>query len=92
MSVLVLNGSPKKNGAVSAITNRFIAGVQDKGQEIIQYDIGTNPLPPLQIDDQGNFLDDDSRSNQIFQSIKESPLVVFTTPMYFFGMSAQMKA
>ena len=92
MSVLVLNGSPKKNGAVSAITNRFIAGVQDNGQESIQYDIGTNPLPPLQIDDQGNFLDDDSRSNQIFQSIKESPLVVFTTPMYFFGMSAQMKA
>lgn len=92
MSVLVLNGSPMKNGAVDAITNQFIAGVKDKGQEIVQYDIGTEPLPPLQIDDQGNFIHDDLRTQQIFQAIKDASLVVFTTPMYFFGMSAQMKA
>ena len=92
VSVLIINGSPMKNGPVAAITNKFIAGVQDAGQDIIQYEIGTDPLPPWQTDDQGHFTPDDQRADKILQAIKSSSLVAFTTPMYFFGMSAQMKA
>ncbi|KRN58417.1 NAD(P)H-dependent oxidoreductase [Limosilactobacillus secaliphilus] len=92
MNLLVIKGSPQKDGAATAITNKLIDGAQDGGQTITQYDAGTDPVPTLTTDGDGNFLPDDERLKKLLAELRAADIIVFSTPMYFFGMSAQMKA
>ncbi|HIX34970.1 MAG TPA: NAD(P)H-dependent oxidoreductase [Candidatus Limosilactobacillus merdigallinarum] len=92
MNLLVIKGSPQKDGAAAAITNKLIDGAQDGGQKITQYDAGTDPVPPLTVDSNGNFVPDDDRLKELLAELLAADIVVFSTPMYFFGMSAQMKS
>lgn len=92
MNLLVIKGSPQKDGATTAITNKLIDGAQDGGQTITQYEAGTDPVPPLIADDNGDFAPDNDRLKELLKELKSADIVVFSTPMFFFGMSAQMKA
>lgn len=90
--MLIINGSPLKDGAVRAITRKFSAGAQEAGQEVIQFDAGTDPLPMLKTDAEGSFTNDDQRVDDLKSEMMKADIIVFTTPLYFFGMSSQMKA
>ena len=89
--MLIINGSPLKNGAVHAITNRFSDGAQDAGQQVIQFDAGLDPLPMLSVDSNNQFQIDNARLNQLKSDMVKANTIVFSTPLYLFGMSAQMK-
>ncbi|WP_251546190.1 flavodoxin family protein [Limosilactobacillus caecicola] len=89
--MLIINGSPRKNGAVRAITDQFSTGAQEAGQEVTQFDVGVNPLPMLSVDQENNFQLTDQRLDQLKQAMSLADTIVFTTPLYLFGMSAQMK-
>lgn len=90
--MLIINGSPLKNGAVQAITKKFSAGAQEAGQEVIQFNAGSNPLPMLSVDSDNHFQLKDKRLNELKSEMMKADTIVFTTPLYLFGMSAQMKA
>ena len=90
--MLIINGSPMKNGAVRAITKRFSAGAQEAGQEVIQFNAGSDPLPMLSVDSEDNFQLTNDRLAKLKNEMVKADTIVFTTPLYLFGMSAQMKA
>lgn len=92
MRMLIINGSPMKNGAVRAITKRFSAGAQEAGQEVIQFNAGSDPLPMLSVDSEDNFQLTNDRLAKLKNEMVKADTIVFTTPLYLFGMSAQMKA
>lgn len=89
--MLIINGSPLRDGAVRAITNKFSAGAQEAGQEIVQFNAGTDPLPMLSADGDDHFQFNNDRLDQLKQEMMKADTIVFTTPLYMFGMSAQMK-
>lgn len=91
MRMLIINGSPIKDGAVRAITSRFSAGAQEAGQEVIQFNAGSNPLPMLSVDHDQKFKLTNQRLTDLKNEMVKADTIVFTTPLYFFGMSAQMK-
>lgn len=92
MHMLIINGSPLKNGAVRAITRKFSAGAQEAGQEVSQFNAGLEPLPMLQVDSDDHFKFTDQRLDELKAAMIKADTIVFTTPLYLFGMSAQMKA
>lgn len=95
MKILVLTGSPRKNGNSSTLAEHFIKGATESGHEVIRFDAALkNVHACIACNKCGMngpcvFKDD-------FEFVREhlipADLVAFATPMYYFGISSQLKA
>ncbi len=97
MKVLVFNGSPRgERSNTIQITGAFLSGFPE-GTEIRQVDVYRSDIRPCR----GCFscwgkneghcvIDDDMQA--IYGWIRESDTIIFSFPLYFFGMPSQMKA
>ncbi len=95
MNILVLTGSPRKNGNSASLASHFIQGAEEAGHTVYRFDAGLKNVHPCTacnscgMDGPCVFQDD-------FQFVREhiisSDLVAFATPMYYFGFSSQLKA
>ena len=95
MKILVITGSPRKNGNSNTLADNFIKGAKENGHNVIRFDSAfKNVHPCIACNKCG--MDGDCVYNDDFNFIKEnivdSDMVVFATPMYYFGISAQLKA
>lgn len=94
MKIVVLTGSPRRNGNSAYLADRFIQGAQEKGHEIYRFDCAFRQVEPCRacnrcgMDGPCIFNDDFS---ELRPHLIEADMVVFATPMYYFGISAQMK-
>jgi multimeric flavodoxin WrbA len=95
MKILVLTGSPRKNGNSATLADHFIKGAKEAGHEVVRFDAAFKKVHPcIACNSCGMngpcvFKDD-------FEFVREhiigADCVVFATPMYYFGISAQLKA
>ncbi len=95
MKILVLTGSPRKNGNSAALAAQFIKGAEEAGHTVTRFDAAFKNVHPCTacnscgMDGPCVFQDD-------FQFVREhiipADLVAFATPMYYFGFSSQLKA
>ncbi len=95
MRISVLMGSPNTDGSTAMLTESFVRGAEEKGHECIVLNIcGMEVLPckgcvccgyegPCVIEDD---------NAKIRSAILSSDMVVFASPLYYFGFSAQMKS
>ena len=95
MKILVITGSPRKNGNSNTLADNFIKGAEEKGHSVVRFDSAfKNVHPCIACNKCG--MNGDCVFNDDFNFIKEnivnSDMVVFATPMYYFGISAQIKA
>ena len=94
MQITVIEGSPHIKGASSAIAQRFVDGATEAGHivdvvEVVRLKVGAcracnacgTSGPCIQQDDMSG----------IRSKIMSSDMVVFVTPVYFCGFSAQLK-
>ena len=95
MKITVITGSPRKNGTSNYMADEFIRGAKENGHEIYRFDsayadikncIGCNACgmgskPCIHKDD---FV-------ELREHLLNSDLIVFVTPMYYFGMSSTLK-
>lgn len=94
MKILVLTGSPRKNGNSNTLADNFIKGATEAGHEIVRFDAAQKDVHPCiacnVCDMNGScvFKDD---FEFVRKHIVEADMVVFATPMYYFGFSAQLK-
>ncbi len=95
MKILVITGSPRKNGNSNTLADNFIKGAKEKGHNIVRFDSAFKNVHPCVACNKCG-MDGDCVFNDDFNYIKEnivdSDMVVFATPMYYFGISAQLKA
>lgn len=95
MKILVLTGSPHKNGTSSHLADQFIKGAEEKGHEVIRYDAASLNLKGCLGCKYCRKHDDMCVHHDIMDKINkeliESDMVVFVTPLFFMGMSAQLK-
>lgn len=95
MKILVITGSPRKNGNSATLADHFIKGAKEVGHEVVRFDAAFRKVHPcIACNSCGMngpcvFKDD-------FEFVREhiigADCVVFATPMYYFGISAQLKA
>lgn len=95
-NIVILNGSPRKNGNTSALVQAFTEGAQSAGHTVTDFfldkmDIhgckgcfgghSSRECPCVQRDDMA----------QIYPAVKDSDVVVLATPLYYWNMSGQLR-
>ena len=95
MKILVITGSPRKNGNSNTLADNFIKGAQEAGHSVVRFDSAFKNVHPCiacnkcGMKGQCVFKDD-------FEFVKENIIdadaVVFFFFFYYFGISAQIKA
>ena len=94
--IIVLNGSPRKNGNTSALVKAFREGAESAGHSVTEFWLegmkingcrgccagGKNPESPcVQKDDM----------EKIYPAYKEADVVVLASPLYYWTISGQLK-
>ena len=94
MKVLVLAGSPHKNGTSNTLVNEFIKGAKDSGKEVEVIDLAKANLHPCLGCDycgmDGDCCQKDD-GNMILNKILEADSILFASPVYYYNVSAQLK-
>lgn len=95
MKILVITGSPRKNGNSNTLADNFIKGAEAAGHIVARFDSAFKTVHPcIACDKCGTsgecvFKDD---FEFVKNNIIDADAVVFATPMYYFGISAQIKS
>ena len=94
--IVVLNGSPRKNGNTAALVRAFTEGAESAGHTVTEFfldrmDIhgckgcfgghSSRPCPCVQQDDM----------DQIYPAVKECGVVVLASPLYYWNLSGQIR-
>ncbi len=94
MDVVVLMGSPNRRGSTSMLAERFAEGARESGHTVriidtAHADVSTcTGCVPCGYD--GPCVQKDDMEG-IRKEILQADMIVFATPLYYFGMSAQLK-
>lgn len=94
--IVILNGSPRKNGNTSMLVKAFTEGAESAGNTVTEFFLdemnihgckgcfgGNSSLecPCVQKDDMA----------QIYPAVKECDMVVLASPLYYWNMSGQIR-
>jgi multimeric flavodoxin WrbA len=97
MKIVVINSSPHpKNESTSIyLADRFTAGAQSAGHEVFTFDAANEDTHPCRGCDKcgmdGPCIFSDAIETSLMPKMLEADLIVLVTPLYYFGMSAQLK-
>lgn len=94
MRIVVLEGSPNKNGSSNMLAEGFIRGAEESGHTVTVIDAAHADLHPctgcVACGYEGPCVQKDDM--EIFRrEILDADMMVFVTPLYYYGMSAQLK-
>ena len=95
MKILVLQGSPNANGSTAILAREFAVGAREAGHDVDIVNVASLDVAPCtgcvacgyggpcaQYDD----------FDELREQILASDMLVFATPLYYYGMTAQLKA
>lgn len=95
MKIVILRGNPCKNGSSNFLADSFIRGAVENGHEIMDIDVAYADIHPCTgckacgFNGKPCVLNDGMA--EIETQILLADMLVFATPLYYFGMSAQLK-
>jgi multimeric flavodoxin WrbA len=93
--ILVLVGSPRKGGNTELLADAFLEGARESGNAVTKYCLRGKTIMPC-VDCQycythsGCALMDGM--DEVYKLLSETDLLVFASPVYFWGFPAQLKA
>lgn len=94
--IVILNGSPRRNGNTSALVEAFVRGAESVGNEVTEFFLdrmeihgckgcfgghSSQACPCVQKDDM----------DKIYPAVRESEVIVLATPLYYWNMSGQIR-
>lgn len=94
--IVILNGSPRKNGNTSSLTAQFKKGAESVGNQVTEFHLGRMKIngclgcwnggsdedcPCIQKDDM----------TKVYPVYKEADVVVLASPLYYWFISGQLK-
>jgi multimeric flavodoxin WrbA len=94
MKTVILFGSPRRDGNTMKLTAAFTSRLKQRGHSVRMLYLNDMNIRPCQgcyscLDNGACKINDDMKDIRKF--IMESDLIVFATPLYWFGPSAQLK-
>ena len=94
MKITILFGSPNRKGSTNIIVENFVRGATEAGHECEVFDVCHMNIHPctgcVACGYEGPCVQKDD-IEQIRTKLLASDMVVFATPLYYYGMSAQLK-
>ena len=94
--IVVITGSPRKDGNSFAMTDAFIKAAEAKGHTVTRFDAAMKNVGGCRACETcfktGKACSFDDDFNTIAPAILEADAVVFTTPVYWYSIPAQIKA
>lgn len=93
-NIQIFIGSPRKKGNTSYLVQKFINSLSGKLQAEINflYDLNIQPCTDCRNCKKGNLVCTVQDEMQgLYEKIDQSDVLIFATPIYWFGPSAQMK-
>lgn len=92
--VLVISTSPRKGGNSDTLADFFIQGAQEQGHAVEKVTLFDKQIGFCKgcltcQSTQKCIIQDDA--NAIIEKMKEADVLVFATPIYYYGLSGQMK-
>lgn len=96
MKILVLTGSPHKNGTTSLLTDEFCSGALESGHEITRIDTAKLRINPCLgcnhcRKNEGKCVHEYDDMIEIIIHLLNADAVVLVSPLYYFGITAQLK-
>ena len=95
MKIIILMGSPNKNGSTRILVDSFVKGATESGHDCEIIDVCHANIHPcigcVRCGYEGPCVQKDD-VEQIRGKLLASDMVVFATPLYYYGMTAQLKA
>lgn len=97
MKIVVITSSPHPHDESTSIylADRFTKGAEATEHEVFTFDAANSETHPCRGCDQchmdGPCIFKDDIENTLMPKMLEADLLVLTTPLYYFGMSAQLK-
>ena len=95
MHIVVLTGSPHKQGTTAFLADRFVEGTQKGGHTVFRFDAAFRCVHPClgcencQSGAQPCVFQDDMQ--MLYPELKKADMVVFVSPLYYHGMSSQIR-
>lgn len=93
--IVVITGSPRKNGNSFAMTEAFIKAAETKGHTVTRFDAAMKNLGGCHACETcyktGKAYSFDDDFNTLAPAILEADAVVFTMPVYWYSIPAQIK-
>lgn len=94
MKIVVLEGSPNKAGSSNLLADNFVRGAEEAGHGVQIIDVAHANIHPctgcIHCGYEGPCVQKDD-VERIRQMILAADMLVFVTPLYYYGMSAQLK-
>ena len=94
MKIVVLKSSGNTHGSSNLLADAFIRGAKESGHTITEIDVYKANVKPctgcVACGYEGTCVQRDDMTS-IRQSILDSDMIVFVTPLYYYGFSAQLK-
>ena len=94
--IVILNGSPRKNGNTSALANAFKDGAESVGNTVTEFFLGGMDIHGCK----GCFGGHSSRScpcvqkddmEKIYPAVRDCDVIVLASPLYYWNMSGQLR-
>lgn len=95
MKIIVITGSPRKNGNTFAMVDAFINAAENKGHEVIRFDAAMMEIGGchacMTCFKTGKACSFDDDFNIIAPKILDADAIVFGMPVYWYSIPAQVK-
>ena len=94
MKIVMLEGSPNRHGSSNLLAAEFAKGAEAAGHEIVTVSAAHSRISPctgcVACGYEGPCIQKDDME-EIRLEILDADMLVFVTPLYYYGMSAQLK-
>lgn len=95
-NILILKGSPRENGNSSVLANVAAAGAGEAGAAVDVYSLHTMDIRPCDACDScmetGGVCVVSDDMQTLYPKLQEADVILLASPIYWFTMSAQLKA
>ena len=94
MRIIVLQGSPNRNGSTALLCGEFERGAREAGHDVERVDVAHVGIEPctgcVACGYEGPCVQSDGMDD-LRDKLLAADMVVFATPLYYYGMTAQLK-
>ena len=94
-NIVVITGSPHRNGTSALLADKFIEGAQSKGHNVYRFNSAFENINPCQgcnaCHRNGPCVHKDAIEQKLMPELLKADVIVLITPLYYYAMSAQLK-
>lgn len=96
MKVLILNGSPRKNGNTAALTNAFANGAKAAGHEVQELFVANMNISGCLACEfchtKGNGVcSQKDDMSEVYKALEDAEMIVIASPIYYFALTGQLQ-